>query len=73
MENLKLKTTWTFWENIATQPMKSQKEDAWKESILEVISFSDLNYFAQIWSALPHISPAVSFFYDKARNVTKKV
>jgi len=72
MENLKLKTPWTVWENIALSTQKDQSEESWKKSIVKVVTVSDLNSFASMWNKLPYHKPSQTFFFDKSRMLTKK-
>lgn len=72
MENLKLKTSWTIWENVALPAQKEASEESWKKSIVKVITVSDLNTFASMWNKLPYHKPAKTFFFDKANMTTKK-
>lgn len=72
MENLKLKTSWTVWENLALNTTQNQSDESWKKSIVKVATVSDLSSFASMWNNLPYHKPTQTFFFDRSKNVTKK-
>ena len=72
VENLKLKTQWTIWENFAIVASQYQSDEAYKKSINKVLSFNDLNAFASMWNNLSYHKPTQTFFYDPVKKVNKK-
>ena len=71
VENLKLKSRWTVWENFVLTGAY-QSDEAYKKSINKVFTFSDLNAFASMWNNLNYHKPVSTFFFDPVKKVNKK-
>lgn len=73
IENFKLKTPWTIWENFVVRAKDLQQSDEdWKKSMNKVLTFKDLNAFACVWNNLTYHKPTCAFFFDPTKKALKK-